>query len=329
MNLPENHTILRFVMQFVKSLCPDHLFEEIEGDLIQKFERDVNTVGFEKAKRKFIWNAIRFLRPGILLRNKPSLHPDRFDIMLNYFSTTFRTINRNRLYSFLNIIGLALGMSAFLFIVQYVMYEKSYDRFHANYKDLYRIAYSYSYFKNDSKTTSAAIPPRIAPFMKENMPEVKTFARARPYPGLVISYNNIKIRQDRVLMVDPDFLRVFSFPLVSGNPDNALNEISTVVITESAAKRYFGDESPIGKIMGIDGIEQYKVTGVAKDAPTNSHLKFDFLISYKTINYGRKAMPKRAGGLMIIMSMYYWTMKRMLLRLIKNLRRFSSVNGGK
>jgi putative ABC transport system permease protein len=270
---------------FIRLICPKHLLEEIEGDLIQKFRRDVVLYGATKAKIKLIWNTIRFTRPGIILRNKFSTEAIAGTTLINYFSIAFRTIRRNQMYSALNIVGLALGMAAFLFILQYVTYEKSYDKFHANHRGLYRIAYSYSHFKNNETSISATTPPRIAPFMKEMMPQVKAFARARPFPGLVISYNNRKFRQDKVLMVDPDFLKIFSFPLTSGDTETALKEIRTVVISERAAEKYFGDQPALGKIIGIDGNENFRITGVAKDVPENSHLKFDFLISYETIKW--------------------------------------------
>ncbi len=277
--------ILRWVFRFLKWFCPDHLYEEIEGDLLQKFRREIKEFGEKKAKRRLVLKVIWFFRPGIILRNKFSFELNGTAMIHNYFSITFRTIRRNQMYSALNIVGLALGMAAFLFIVQYVAYEKSYDKFHVNYRDLYRINYSYTYFKNGITTNCATAPPRIAPFMKEMMPEVKAFARTRPFPGLVVSYNNIKFRQDKVLMVDPDFLKIFTFPLISGNPESALKEIRTLVISESAAKKYFGDQPALGKIIGIDGKEHFRITGVAKDAPENSHLKFDFLISYETIKW--------------------------------------------
>ena len=281
---------------FIRLICPKQLLEEIEGDLIQKFRRDVELYGATKAKIKLIWNTIRFLRPGIILRNKFSMKARTGTMLLNYFSITFRTIRRNQMYSALNIVGLALGMAAFLFIVQYVTYEKGYDKFHINYKDLYRITYSYSHFKNNETTNSATAPPRIPPFMKEMMPEVKAFARARPFPGLVISYNNIKFRQDKVLMVDPDFLKIFTFPLIYGDPETALKKIRTVVISESTARKYFGDTPALGKIIGIDGNENFEVTGVAKDVPENSHLKFDFLISYETIKWWSEGEAETSWG---------------------------------
>jgi putative ABC transport system permease protein len=261
------------------------MYEEIEGDLIQKFNGDVKKFGEKRSTKRLMWNVIRFFRPGIILRNKFSFELNNAAMLVSYFRMSFRTIRRNQMYSVLNIFGLALGMAAFLFIVQYVTFEKSYDKFHINYKDLYRITYSYAHFKNNELTHSAMVPPRVAPFMKEMMPEVRAFARVRPFPGLVISYNSIKFRQDKVLMVDPEFLKIFTFPLISGDPETALKEIRTVVISESAAKKYFGDQPALGKVVGIDGNQNFTVTGVAKDVPQNSHLKFDFLISYETIKW--------------------------------------------
>jgi len=276
---------LKLALRFLSWFCPAQLYEEIEGDLIERFTRDVKAIGECKAKRKLIWNAVRFLRPGIVLRNKFSVELNQWHMILNYFSISFRTIRRNWTYSSLNIIGLALGMAAFLFILQYVAYEKSYDRFHHNHENIYRVAYSYTYFKNGITTKTATAPPRVVSFMKEIMPEVKSFTRVRHFPGIVVSYNKTKFRQDKVLIVDPEFVKIFDFPLISGNPKTALNDIRTVVISESAAKKYFGDQPALGKIIGVDGNENYTITGVAKDAPSNSHLQFDFLISYETVKW--------------------------------------------
>jgi putative ABC transport system permease protein len=277
--------MVNIVFHFLKWICPDHLYDEIEGDLLQKFNRDLRVYGESKAAKKLIWNSLGFIRPAIVLRNKFSPEINGASMLRNYFSISFRMIRRSQMYSALNIVGLALGMAAFLFIVQYVSYEKGYDKFHINYKDLYRITYSYAHFKNNEAINSAMIPPRVVSFMKEMMPEVKAFSRARPFPGLVVSYNNIKFRQDKVLMVDPDFLKILTFPLISGDPETALKEIRTVVISERAAKKYFGDAPALGKVIAIDGNENFKITGVAKDVPENSHLTFDFLISYETIKW--------------------------------------------
>ena len=118
--------------------------------------------------------------------------------------------------------------------------------------------------------------------MKEKMPEVREYARAFPTGG-VISFEDQKFREERIHIVDPSFLKIFSFPLISGEVETALTEPNTVVISESIAQKYFGSQDPIGKMLRMDGEHSMAVTAVAKDVPENSHIKFDLLISYETL----------------------------------------------
>src|SRR5688572_31659529 len=109
----------RFALRFLEWFCPDHLYEEIEGDLIQKFNKDIKAQdnrGIAKAKRKFIWNTIRFFRPGIILRNKFSFNIIQYDMIRNYIIIAIRNFRRQKSYTLLNIIGLSLGMAASLLI---------------------------------------------------------------------------------------------------------------------------------------------------------------------------------------------------------------------
>ena len=209
------------------------------------------------------------------------MNTDALALLKNYFRSTLRTVSKNKIYSALNIMGLALGIAACLFILQYVSYERSYDKFHENHSDIYRVCYQI--FRNGNlEVDCAAAVPRVGPFMKEQMPEVVDFARAYPMSG-VVTYNNIQYREERMHMADPSFLEIFSFPLISGDP-SSLSNPNTVVISETAARKYFRDEEPLGKILEVDGEHRVEVVGVVMDAPDNSHIKFDFLISYETLN---------------------------------------------
>lgn len=206
---------------------------------------------------------------------------DALALVKNYLRTTLRTISKNKVYSALNIMGLALGIAACLFILQYVSYERSYDKFHSNHENLYRVGYQI--YRNGSlEVDCAAAVPRVGPFMKEKMPEVVDYARAYPMSG-VVTYEKIQFREERMHMADPSFLEIFDFPLITGTP-SSLAEPNTVVISEKAAKKYFKEEDPIGKILEIDGEHRVEVVGVAQDVPNNSHIKFDFLVSYETLN---------------------------------------------
>lgn len=206
---------------------------------------------------------------------------DAFALAKNYLRTTIRTISKNKVYSGLNILGLALGIAAFLFILQYVWYERSYDKFHSNHEDLYRVRYQI--FRGGKlEVDCAAAVPRVGPFMKEKMPEVRDYARAYPTSG-VVTYENVRYWEKRMHIADRSFLEIFDFPLVVGSI-SPFADPNTAIITEQTAQKYFKGVDPIGKTLEIDGEFHVEVVGVAKDVPDNSHIKFDLLISYETLN---------------------------------------------
>lgn len=202
----------------------------------------------------------------------------------NYLKITLRTISKNKIYSGLNILGLSLGIAAFIFILQYVSYENSYDKFHSNHPSLYRVQYK-SYQDGQLRINCAAAVPRVGPFMKEKMPEVIDFARAYPLSG-VMKKDDIKFREERIHIADPAFIQMFDYPLLNGDSRNALNEPNQVILTEDVAMKYFGRTDVVGEpIIFNSWLDlNLKISGVAENVPNNSHFKFDFLISYETLN---------------------------------------------
>lgn len=206
---------------------------------------------------------------------------DAFALAKNYLRTTLRTMSKNKVYSGLNILGLALGIAAFLFILQYVWYERSYDKFHTNHEDLYRVRYQI--FRGGKlEVDCAAAVPRVGPFMKEKMPEVRAYARAFPMSA-VVTYEDTRYWEKRMHIADQSFLEIFDFPLVIGDIASFADP-NTAVISESLAQKYFKGADPLGKILEIDGDDKVEIVGVAKNVPENSHIKFDILISYETLN---------------------------------------------
>jgi len=212
-------------------------------------------------------------------------------MLRNYFKIAWRNLLRNKVFSIVNIFGLAIGMAACFFIFAYVHFESSYDRFHQHTADLYRVNISFggSFGGFPALSTNH---PATGPAMKADFPEVKDFARlASPsvfLPATTITYMNPKgtdvtLNQDKIFFADPSFLTMFSFPFVAGDPATALNEAQSIVISESMAKKYFGNADPLGKTVTLNQHQPMKVTGVFKDVPENSHLKFDMLMSFLTI----------------------------------------------
>jgi putative ABC transport system permease protein len=280
----------RLALRFLRWFCPEKLYEGIEGDLIEQFEYDLTQRGASTARRRFGWNVIRFFRPGIIFRNAFVFRIMNTTLLRNYFKVSYRHLAKNKTFAIVNIVGLALGMAAALLIYDYTRFEKSYDTFHTNANHLYRVttAWNPRSTPDDVRATSV---PWSGPGVKEAFPEVMEYTRFAPLQAMsgdkTIHYNNTPIEEANIFLADAGFLKMFSFEMLDGNKETALNEPGNVVITQSVANKYFEDESPIGKIvqMNAENLTEnnFKVTGVVQDPPANSHMKFDFLVSYKAI----------------------------------------------
>jgi len=260
--------------KLLKFIYDDELEDEILGDCDEMYQDRVEELGIFRAKFHYLKDAVLSLRNYNLRRKRKVTQNNSIPMIKNYIKTTFRTLAKNQVYSTLNILGLAMGMAACLFIVQYVDFEYSYDKFHSNHEDLYRVRYM-DYRGEDLDIDCAAAVPRIGPFMKETMPEVVDFARAFPMAG-VVEQENVQFRERRIQVVDPSFLQMFDYPLIHGDKNTALKEPNKVVITESIAKKYFGTTDVIGERLTFHTwIEvPLEISGVTKDVPENAHLKY-------------------------------------------------------
>lgn len=212
----------------------------------------------------------------------------------NYLTIAFRNLLRHKTFSILTILGLSTGIAACFILIQYNLFEMSYDDFHKNSNNIYRLGLS---VYNDGKLQTQ-IPKNfsaLGPALKNNFPEVKDYVRVFPIDGTIaIKRNEIVFNEKDILFADASMLQVFSFSVVKGDPTNALTEPYAVVLTESTAKRYFNNEDPIGKLLTMkEGKIDIPLTvkAIVKDVPENSHLTFDFLISHATldITWGERA----------------------------------------
>ena len=201
-------------------------------------------------------------------------------MLYSYFRTALRSLLKNKIFSFLNIFGLAIGMACCMVIFQYVTYERSFDTFHDNHENLYRV--NYHYFKNGENIFEcAAAVPAVGKAMRDNFPEVEEYVIAYPVGG-VITYEDQSFRESKIQLVTPSWLTMFNWPLLRGDINTVLDGPKKAVLTESTAIKYFGNEDPIGKNMKLGDIE-FLVTGIVADVPKNSHLTFSILISHSTL----------------------------------------------
>ena len=199
-------------------------------------------------------------------------------MLKNYLTTIFRILYRDRLFSFINIIGLATGIAACIFISVYVHYERSYDQHIDNVKNLYRVLYERE-SESGEKVQFASASPMIGVEMKDRFPEVLEAGNAYKLQG-VISYNNISFREENMFWAEPAFLDLLSFRLIEKNGDSLLSAPNTAVISAATARKYFGEEDPINKIITLNGDQDFRIVGVFSPQPATMHFKADILLSW-------------------------------------------------
>jgi putative ABC transport system permease protein len=204
----------------------------------------------------------------------------------NYFKIAFRNIFKRKGYSLLNIAGLVIGMSCCLLIFHYVSYEKSYDNFEPDTRQIVRVRLD-SYQKGVLAFKSATSYPAIGPTMKKDFPEVESFCRLID-DNLLLSNeeHDKKFSENKGYYADPSSVSMFGLRFIKGNPKTALSTPDKIILSESTAKKYFGNEDPLGKILvnrNGEHVQPFEVTGVYKDFPSNSHLLLHYLVSYATL----------------------------------------------
>jgi putative ABC transport system permease protein len=273
-------------LRFLEWVCPPHLFEGIEGDLIEQFDEDRRLHGNRVAARRLRWAAIRFCRPSIILRNR-FRNKIMFNSMLrNYFKLTYRNILRSKGYSFINIFGLALGIAACLLTISYVRFELSYDNYHPDVERTYRVDQTFIW--NVEGGTFGSTPLPLALKLSSEYPEVEAAVRINAPGSAIVRRENpdgsvTTFNEDNIYGADSTFFTFFGYALREGNPRTALTGLNKIVISEEAAKKFFGDEPALGKFLQVgDDRKLLEISGVTETQPANSHFRFDYLQSIYT-----------------------------------------------
>ncbi len=206
-------------------------------------------------------------------------------MLRNYLKIASRNLWRNKGFSVITVAGLAIGLAACLLIVQYVWFEKSYDRQSPYAEQIWRI-YTENYTNGAVEARDANSHSAIGPALKAELPEVMEYARVYNARDLAAFSGNTPLLQQRAYAVDDGFLSMFPYRTIYGQTDKALSHPRTVVLTESAARRYFGNKNPVGQLLRLTGgwfTGLHTVTAVIEDVPSNVHFKFEMLLSYQTL----------------------------------------------
>jgi len=206
----------------------------------------------------------------------------------SYLKTAFRHFTRHKATALINLIGLMIGLSSCLMISLYIRHELQFDGFEKNADRVARVIMTYQFDGGGPSNAGDFTSVRVASVFKRQFPEVENAVKMVRYER-VISYSDKLINEKNVVFADSSFFSVFTFPLIAGQPQHALSAPHQVVLTQSASKRYFGTEDPMGKSIriGADSVP-YQVSGLAVDCPTNSQIRFDFLVSFSSLGLGKE-----------------------------------------
>ena len=204
----------------------------------------------------------------------------------NYLTVAIRNLLRQPVYSLINIVGLAIGMAACMLIVLYIQDELSYDRYHPKADRIYRIVDDIE--SGGQTIQTAGSPLSWAPALKRDFPEVDQFVRMRGTGSTwLFKVGDTQFYEKKVIWAEAALFDLFDIPLIAGNPKTALAEPFTIVISEEMAAKYFGGEEAMGQIMGVDNTDEFRVTGIMRDLPANTHMRPDMFTSYSSLSaYG-------------------------------------------
>jgi putative ABC transport system permease protein len=272
------------LLKFFRWFCNPAYAEDIEGDLREMFDREVTAGGIAKARLKFSIHVLRLLRPGIIRKVKFQSHNTPSPMFRNYVIASIRSLMRNKGFSALNIAGLAVGLATFCLISFYVYHELSFDKYHKNADRIFRIVENLK-TENEMLFQSTSSPPMGPHFLKD-FPEVESYVRFQNW-SLLGQRGDVTSYERNSYIADSSVFDVFSWKLIEGDKKTALREPYSIVLTQSMAKKYFGNEDPLGQSIKMD-YDNYKVTGVMEDVPENSHFTFSNLISFSTWSKNNK-----------------------------------------
>lgn len=291
----------RWADRLLRWLTPSDLLEELQGDLKEQFDRQVEQAGHRQARWWYSLEALKVIRPYYLRRRlaglihelrglfsqRPATTPSFFtpehpspplinpDMIRNYLKIARRNLNRQKVSTGINVVGLAIGLATCILITLYVQNELSYDRYNEKADRIFRVGLKFRL--NGKEIGGRSLGQNAARDLRQEFPEVVKATRIREWSEFV-SYQTTSFRQDNLLLADSTFFDVFTIPFLKGNPNQALKEPNTVVLTEQTARKYFGNQDPIGKVLSFGSDKRpYRITGVVRNVPANSHFHFDML----------------------------------------------------
>jgi len=257
--------------------CHPDFQEDILGDLEEYYEVNLEERGKAYANRKFLFDSLLLFRISLLKDNWFTQNIIRTTMVKNNIKVAYRSMMRHKFYSMLNLAGLAISMAACVFIAIYVKDELSYDKHFQNSERIFRVA-NYLKFANNEFNLPTA-PDPLAKTVKEEFPEVIKAGRNRGDASMMIQVGENFYQQEHITWADQEWMDIFKFSVLQGDKDHLLDQPNTVVLEQTTARKFFGEEDPLGKVIKVNNTDDMVVTGVIADIPDNTHFNYDMFIS--------------------------------------------------
>jgi putative ABC transport system permease protein len=284
--MPEKVNPPKFYFKIFKWFCRNEYFDELQGDLEEEFHSNTKDLGIQKARSIYKKEVIRMLRPSIMKSIKLS-HDIFFSAMFRINTKlALRNLLKNKLYTTINIGGLALSIAVCGLLLLYVNSETDYDNYHPDSDRLYRVALDRYY--PDHTSHYAITPFSIAEQAAMDYPEIEGFTRIFPGFAVNVTYENQTFLENHVIVGEDNFFDYFGIKLLDGNAQNVFNVPNAAVISERTATKYFGNTNPIGKILKSD-LGEIVISGIVEDTPKNTHFQCDILINLKMLPFFQQA----------------------------------------
>jgi putative ABC transport system permease protein len=269
-------------LKFLRFFLKKEYVEEIEGDLEEIFYDQVETFSINKAKRIYTWEVLKLLRPILLKNVTGSRSINQYPMFKNYFKTSFRSLIKNPLSSFINVFGLSVAIGICLLVYTFIEYDNSIDQFHENKNKVYLATF---YAERDGSLQQYGTSPRpLGEMLQQDFNQIKKVCRIEDR-GVVVKQED-NVFHERMRYTDPEFLEMFTFPLKWGTA-SSLSDLNSIILSEDMSTKYFGSENPLGKDLLVIFNDQVKkvftVTGVAETFPKARAIDFNFLINYQNV----------------------------------------------
>ncbi len=276
----EETTPSKWLINFFRWYCHPEYVEDLEGDLLERFQGKMQAKGRPQANLQLAKDVLRLFRPGIIRSFDSAKCLNHYPMFKNYFKISWRSLLKQKLYAFINIGGLAVGLTCFILIFLYVQHELSFDRFYSNADQIYRVYQKQvgnEYLGTDEYAVTTA---ELASALMDEFPEVRHATTVSESRALLTYEKNSFL--EKGLWADDQIFNVLPQSALYGKLNGALKDPKTIVLTASTASKIFGDQNPIGKLLLFRNRNSFKATAVVNDPPSNASLQFAFIASIQS-----------------------------------------------